>query len=157
MLYLDNDIWLMQPLTAVIEALDRYRFVVTPYITQPVPVDGLRQDERDLLLKGQFNFGILAASKGGPTDDILGWWLDRLRHYGHAEVQKGGVLRSGLGSLLFVVLAAGGLSCADRSSLQTLQIGTCITEGLIFAWRTALFGMICSRLYSCTSPVCPTF
>ena len=88
-LYLDNDIWLMQPLTAVVEALDRYRFVVTPYITQPVPVDGLRQDERDLLLKGQFNFGILAASKGGPTDDILGWWLDRLRHYGHAEVQKG--------------------------------------------------------------------
>ncbi|CAE7658579.1 unnamed protein product [Symbiodinium sp. CCMP2456] len=88
-LYVDNDIWIMQPLTAVIEALDRYQFVVTPHVTQPVPLDGYHQDERTIMLAGQFNFGFLAASKSGPTYDILDWWLDRLRYYGHAAPWTG--------------------------------------------------------------------
>eukprot|EP00439_Symbiodinium_sp_Y106_P022543 s5396_g2.t2 len=88
-LYVDNDIWIMQPLTAVIAALDRYQFVVTPHVTQPVPLDGYHQDERTIMLAGQFNFGFLAASKSGPTYDILDWWLERLRYYGHAAPWKG--------------------------------------------------------------------
>ncbi|CAE7368576.1 yfnF [Symbiodinium natans] len=88
-LYFDNDIWILQPLTTIIEALDQYRLVVTPHVTQEVPLDGLHQDERTLMLAGQFNFGFIAASKSELTLEFLDWWLNRLRYYGYAEPRKG--------------------------------------------------------------------
>ena len=88
-LYLDNDIWLMEPLTEVISALDKYSLVVTPHITQEIPLDGYRQDERQIMLAGQFNFGFVASSRSKTTARWLDWWAHRLHFYGYAKPNEG--------------------------------------------------------------------
>src|SRR5213075_216118 len=52
--------------------------VITPHITEPLPDDGKRPDERDLLLAGIFNLGFLALSSG-MRETFLPWWRERLR------------------------------------------------------------------------------
>eukprot|EP00913_Durusdinium_trenchii_P011530 g10825.t1 len=88
-LYFDNDIWIMQPLTQIVSALEKYSLVITPHITEEIPLDGLRQDERQIMLAGQFNFGFVAASRSKSAFKFFDWWGQRLRLYGYAEPSKG--------------------------------------------------------------------
>ena len=88
-LFFDNDIWILQPLTTLINALDKYSMVLTPHTTQPIPVDGLRQEEREILLAGQFNFGFFGLAASETTFHWLDWWNHRLRFYAFAKPDKG--------------------------------------------------------------------
>ncbi|CAK9011921.1 unnamed protein product [Durusdinium trenchii] len=88
-LYFDNDIWILQPLTTIIDALDRYNMVVTPHATEPFPVDGRTQDERAIMLAGQFNFGFIALAKSAVSSEWLTLWIERLRYYGFASPSEG--------------------------------------------------------------------
>jgi glycosyltransferase involved in cell wall biosynthesis len=77
-LYLDPDIEVFDAL-GPIETLTRARgMVLTPHITEELPQDGKRPDERDLLLAGIYNLGFLALSATGG-DALLPWWRARLR------------------------------------------------------------------------------
>jgi glycosyltransferase involved in cell wall biosynthesis len=77
-IYLDPDIEIFDSLGAL-EALTReHGMLLTPHITEPLPYDGKRPDERDLLLAGIYNLGFLALSvAAAPT--FLPWWRARLR------------------------------------------------------------------------------
>ncbi|CAK9088877.1 Glycos_transf_1 domain-containing protein [Durusdinium trenchii] len=88
-LYFDNDIWIMQPLTAIMDALEEYSLVITPHATQPFPIDGKQQDERQIILAGQFNFGFVGLAATATTFQWLDFWGERLRYYGFAIPSEG--------------------------------------------------------------------
>jgi len=52
--------------------------LLTPHVTEPLPRDGKRPDERDLLLAGIYNLGFLALS-AETAKRLLPWWRERLR------------------------------------------------------------------------------
>jgi glycosyltransferase involved in cell wall biosynthesis len=52
--------------------------LLTPHVTEPLPQDGKRPDERDLLLAGIYNLGFLALS-ANVAKTFLPWWRKRLR------------------------------------------------------------------------------
>jgi GT2 family glycosyltransferase len=77
-IYLDPDIEVFDSL-GPLEALTReHGMLLTPHVTEPLPQDGKRPDERDLLLAGIYNLGFLSLSAEAATR-FLPWWCDRLR------------------------------------------------------------------------------
>lgn len=88
-LFFDNDIWVMQPLQKVVDALEARSFVFTPHILEPYQVDGLKQDERQIMLAGVFNFGFCGIARSASAAAFLDWWAVRLRWYGFAEPELG--------------------------------------------------------------------
>jgi len=77
-IYLDPDIEVFGSL-APLEPLTReHGILLTPHITEPLPQDGKRPDERDLLLSGIYNLGFLGLS-AEAAKTFLPWWRDRLR------------------------------------------------------------------------------
>eukprot|EP00913_Durusdinium_trenchii_P033800 g31639.t1 len=79
----------MQPLTAIMDALEKYSLVITPHATQPFPIDGKQQDERQIILAGQFNFGFVGLAATATTFQWLDFWGERLRYYGFAIPSEG--------------------------------------------------------------------
>jgi glycosyltransferase involved in cell wall biosynthesis len=77
-IYLDPDIEVFDSL-GPLEALTLEQgMLLTPHVTEPLPEDGKRPDERDLLLAGIYNFGFLALS-AERAKAFLPWWRARLR------------------------------------------------------------------------------
>ncbi|HEV7766870.1 MAG TPA: glycosyltransferase [Thermoanaerobaculia bacterium] len=77
-IYLDPDIEIFDSL-GPLEALTReHTILLTPHITEPLPVDAKRPDERDLLMSGIYNLGFLGLS-AEATQTFLPWWRERLR------------------------------------------------------------------------------
>lgn len=73
--YLDPDIVVynsiskLQPLTA------KHSIVLTPHTNHPIPRDGLRPTEADIMLAGVYNLGFIAVNKSAK--DMLLWWQER--------------------------------------------------------------------------------
>jgi glycosyltransferase involved in cell wall biosynthesis len=77
-IYLDPDIEVFDSLGPLQPLTREHGVLVTPHVTEPLPRDGKRPDERDLLLAGIYNLGFLALSaEAGKT--FLPWWRERLR------------------------------------------------------------------------------
>jgi glycosyltransferase involved in cell wall biosynthesis len=77
-IYLDPDIEVFDSL-GPLEPLTRARgMVLTPHVTEPLPEDGKRPENRDLLLSGIYNLGFLALS-AEAAGTFLPWWRERLR------------------------------------------------------------------------------
>jgi len=77
-IYLDPDIEVFDSL-GPLESLTLERgMLLTPHVTEPLPQDGKRPDERDLLLAGVYNLGFLALS-AEAAQAFLPWWRERLR------------------------------------------------------------------------------
>jgi glycosyltransferase involved in cell wall biosynthesis/GT2 family glycosyltransferase len=77
-IYLDPDIEVFDSLGPLEHLTQRHGMLLTPHITEPLPQDGRRPDERDFLLSGIFNLGFLALA-AGPAKSVLPWWRERLR------------------------------------------------------------------------------
>jgi glycosyltransferase involved in cell wall biosynthesis/GT2 family glycosyltransferase len=77
-LYLDPDIEVFDCLGPLEPLTREHGMVLTPHVTAPLPRDGKRPDERDLLLAGIYNLGFLALSSEGAAR-FLPWWRERLR------------------------------------------------------------------------------
>ncbi len=77
--YLDPDIRLYDDLAEVDSLLDGHHMVVTPHLTEPMPRDGRKPAETDLLIAGSFNLGFLGLSEHPDTDRLLDWWSERLQ------------------------------------------------------------------------------
>lgn len=77
-IYLDPDIEVFDSLAPLEPLMREHGIVLTPHITAPLPRDGKRPDERDLLLAGIYNLGFLALS-AGASETFLPWWRERLR------------------------------------------------------------------------------
>lgn len=80
-LYLDPDISVYQPLTALWTVLETEDAVVTPHITAPLPDDGLAPSTENMLRCGQYNFGFVGLAQREPAQAFLVWWAERLAEH----------------------------------------------------------------------------
>jgi glycosyltransferase involved in cell wall biosynthesis/GT2 family glycosyltransferase len=77
-IYLDPDIEVFGSLGPLEPLTREHGMLLTPHVTEPLPQDGKRPDERDLLLAGIYNLGFLALS-AEAAKTVLPWWRERLR------------------------------------------------------------------------------
>jgi SAM-dependent methyltransferase len=76
--YLDPDIQLFDRLDELEALLHEHRLVVTPHLTAPMPRDGRKPSETDILIAGTYNLGFIGLAPGPDTDALLDWWGERL-------------------------------------------------------------------------------
>jgi glycosyltransferase involved in cell wall biosynthesis/SAM-dependent methyltransferase len=85
--YLDPDIWVAAPLSEVDHLAREHGKVLTPHFTAPLPRDGLRPSEEDILIAGAYNLGFIALGAEEESHELLDWWAERLEH--HCVVDPG--------------------------------------------------------------------
>ena len=76
--YFDPDILVLRPLAELNEALTRSDILLIPHLLDPIPRDGHKPSEQDILIAGGYNLGFLALKAGAETSRLLAWWGDRL-------------------------------------------------------------------------------
>jgi hypothetical protein len=76
--YFDPDILVLRPLVELNEALVRSNILLIPHLLDPIPRDGHKPSEQDILIAGAYNLGFLALNAGAETSRLLAWWGDRL-------------------------------------------------------------------------------
>jgi GT2 family glycosyltransferase len=77
--YFDPDILIMRPLDELIDSLATSKIVLTPHLLEPIPIDGLKPSEQDILQAGAYNLGFIAVTTSAETTEFLQWWEERLR------------------------------------------------------------------------------
>lgn len=77
-IYLDPDIKLYQPLSALWDTLQQHDAVVTPHINEPLPDDGLAPSTENMVRCGQYNFGFVGLANQEKPRRFVDWWADRL-------------------------------------------------------------------------------
>ncbi len=77
-LYLDPDIKIYDSLDELGQLCASHGIVLIPHLTRPIPRDGRRPSELDILVSGTYNLGFLGMSHTEQTDDFLHWWSERL-------------------------------------------------------------------------------
>ncbi len=76
--YLDPDIEVHGSLARLDELAASHGVVLTPHNTVPLPDDGERPNQLDILLAGVYNLGYVSLGAGEETAQLLRWWRDRL-------------------------------------------------------------------------------
>ncbi|HEV8580090.1 MAG TPA: glycosyltransferase [Thermoanaerobaculia bacterium] len=79
-IYLDPDTEVFGSLGPLEPLTRAHGMVLTPHVTEPLPQDGKRPDDRDLLVAGIYNLGFLALS-AEAAKTFLPWWRRRLRRH----------------------------------------------------------------------------
>lgn len=87
--YLDPDIQMHGRLVDVESALRTHPMVLTPHLTGPMPRDGKKPSETDILIAGVYNLGFIALGNDPETDAFLSWWSERLLTDCHNAPDKG--------------------------------------------------------------------
>jgi glycosyltransferase involved in cell wall biosynthesis len=77
--YLDPDIQVFGELTELEKALKTNSIVLTPHTLSPMPRDGLRPSEAEIMASGTFNLGFIGLSKSDTASNMLDWWEERLQ------------------------------------------------------------------------------
>lgn len=77
-IYLDPDICLYQPLSALWNVLGQQPAIVTPHITEPLPNDNLQPSTENMARCGQFNFGFVGLANTPEAHRFIDWWAERL-------------------------------------------------------------------------------
>lgn len=77
--YLDPDILVMRPLTEARAALEQASLLLTPHLLEPLPLDGQKPTEMDILACGAYNLGFLGLRNCQESRAFLDWWEERLR------------------------------------------------------------------------------
>ena len=76
--YLDPDIQVFGPLEALHERAIRHGLVLTPHNTRPIPDDGRRPTQIDIMIAGVYNLGYVSVAGRPDIDELLDWWCERL-------------------------------------------------------------------------------
>jgi glycosyltransferase involved in cell wall biosynthesis/SAM-dependent methyltransferase len=76
--YLDPDIRIYSSLAVLDELARSHGVVLTPHNTKPLPDDGMRPSQIDILLAGVYNLGYVSLRAGEENQNLLRWWRDRL-------------------------------------------------------------------------------
>ncbi|HEX5984270.1 MAG TPA: methyltransferase domain-containing protein [Solirubrobacterales bacterium] len=76
--YLDPDILVVDSLQPVAELAIEHGIVLTPHLTAPLPRDGLKPAEEDILIAGSYNLGFISVGVGAPATELIEWWSARL-------------------------------------------------------------------------------
>jgi glycosyltransferase involved in cell wall biosynthesis/SAM-dependent methyltransferase len=78
--YLDPDIQVFSSLQKIEDEALRHGIVLTPHFTAPLPRDGRRPAEEDILIAGTYNLGFIGLGAGKTADALLDWWSERLEN-----------------------------------------------------------------------------
>ncbi|GAB3438377.1 FkbM family methyltransferase [Actinophytocola sediminis] len=77
-IYLDPDIEVFGAFAGEVGVLaTAHEIVLTPHVLEPMPRDGLRPSEADIMASGVFNLGFIGVSREAAP--FLRFWADRLR------------------------------------------------------------------------------
>ena len=76
--YLDPDMRLYAPLDEMFAAVREHGLVLSPHSLDPMPRDGKRPNEQDILIAGAYNLGFIGIGSGAFADELLDWWAERL-------------------------------------------------------------------------------
>jgi hypothetical protein len=87
--YFDPDIIIMRPLDELRTALQRGNIVLTPHIMKPVPQDGEKPSEQDIMVSGAYNLGFIAVRRSQEVRDFLHWWQERLEDGCRIDIRSG--------------------------------------------------------------------
>jgi glycosyltransferase involved in cell wall biosynthesis/SAM-dependent methyltransferase len=87
--YLDPDIWVADSLAEVDRQAKERDIVLTPHFTAPLPRDGLKPSDEDILIAGSYNLGFIALGAGKTADSLLDWWSERLERHCVIDPEKG--------------------------------------------------------------------
>lgn len=87
--YLDPDILVLRPFVELRRMLRSIPVVLTPHILSPIPLDGLRPNETDMLISGAYNLGFVAMRRSVDTGSLLSWWGSRLEDGCRIDVPNG--------------------------------------------------------------------
>lgn len=76
--YLDPDIEIFEELHEVDELAREHGIVLIPHLTAPLPRDGKRPSDWDILLAGTYNLGFITLANAPHVDQLLDWWSERM-------------------------------------------------------------------------------
>ena len=89
-LYLDPDIAVFSPLTALMESLEQNSILLTPHQLQPETTDqGVVDNEWASLKYGVYNLGFVGVKSDRAGKQFATWWGDRCREYCRDDVPNG--------------------------------------------------------------------
>jgi glycosyltransferase involved in cell wall biosynthesis len=74
--YLDPDIYVTSNIEDVFYPLSTNPIALTPHVLKPMPRDGLRTSEKDVMQSGIYNLGFISVSRAASR--FLNWWSERL-------------------------------------------------------------------------------
>jgi glycosyltransferase involved in cell wall biosynthesis len=77
--YLDPDIQVFAPLDELEDLARTHGVALTPHNSEPIPADGRRPTQIDIMIAGVYNLGYISLAPGEEIDKLLDWWSDRLR------------------------------------------------------------------------------
>lgn len=77
--YLDPDIKVYGPLDELDELARRHGVALIPHNNVPIPLDGRRPSQVDVMIAGVYNLGYVSVAPGSEVDHLLDWWAERLR------------------------------------------------------------------------------
>jgi glycosyltransferase involved in cell wall biosynthesis/SAM-dependent methyltransferase len=77
--YLDPDIRIYDRLDEIDGLTREHGLALIPHITSPLPRDGKRPSEADILISGTYNLGFISLERSPRTDGLLDWWSERLK------------------------------------------------------------------------------
>jgi glycosyltransferase involved in cell wall biosynthesis len=77
--YLDPDIRIFGSLGKLDELAARHGVVLTPHNSRPIPPDGRKPSQVDVMIAGIYNLGYVSMAPGKEVDGLIDWWADRLR------------------------------------------------------------------------------
>lgn len=77
--YLDPDIQVFGHFDELSDLLKTSNIVLTPHTLTPIPRDGLRPTEAEIMGSGTFNLGFIAINDSPDVRDFLNWWEERLK------------------------------------------------------------------------------
>lgn len=92
LVYFDPDIAIFNPMTPVVDLLDRYSVVLTPHQIDPDPGEdkvAVRDNEVTSLGYGVFNLGFVAVANDAEGRRFAKWWDERLHDWCHDRVDIG--------------------------------------------------------------------
>jgi glycosyltransferase involved in cell wall biosynthesis/SAM-dependent methyltransferase len=87
--YLDPDILIADPLQEVDRQAREREIVLTPHFTAPLPRDGLKPSDEDILIAGTYNLGFIALGAGETASALLDWWSERLERHCVIDPESG--------------------------------------------------------------------
>lgn len=87
--YLDPDIRIFASLEEIERRAQRHDVVLMPHFNKPLPRDGRKPSEEDILIAGTYNLGFIALRAGETADSLLDWWSERLETHCLNEPEVG--------------------------------------------------------------------
>ncbi len=86
--HLDADLFFTGEMRGLQALLEKHDIILTPHYFSPLPEDGKRPHDRDILMVGTCNAGFFACRKSAETDRVLSWLADRLEKYSYHRPEQ---------------------------------------------------------------------